>query len=297
MVGPTASGKSDVALAVAEQLGDTDLISIDSMQVYRGMDVGTAKPTTEQRARVRHHLLDLVDPTCDFTVAEFQREYRRTLAELAASGRRAILVGGTGLYHRAVVDELELPGEWPDIRARLTAEAERAGPEVLHIRLAAVDPEAAAKIEPGNARRVVRALEVWEGSGRRFSSFGPGLDAYPASPVVQFGLRWDREVLGERIRRRVEWMIGHGLLDEVMRLRERGLSRTAAQALGYKELLAHLDGELTLDASIELTVVRTRQFAVRQLRWFQRDPRVRWIDIEHDPVTEAAPAVRAALAA
>jgi tRNA dimethylallyltransferase len=196
-----------------------------------------------------------------------------------------------------VIDDLDLPGEWPQIRAELTNEAAQLGTELLHARLAEIDPEAAAKMEPSNSRRIVRALEVWEGSGRRFSSYGPGLDAYPPSPIVQFGLRWDREVLARRIRRRVEVMMESGLLDEVIRLRERGLSRTAAQALGYKELLAHLDGELTLDAGVELIVVRTRQFAVRQLRWFQRDPRVRWIDIEHDPVTEAAPAVRAALAA
>jgi tRNA dimethylallyltransferase len=286
-----------VALAVADQLGDTDLITVDSMQVYRGMDIGTAKPTLEERERVPHHLLDLVDPSDDYTVAEFQREYRRVVADLAARGRRAILVGGTGLYHRAVIDELDLPGEWPEIRARLTTEAEQVGADVLHARLAAVDPEAAAKIEPSNTRRIVRALEVWEGSGRRFSSYGPGLDSYPPTPVVQIGLRWDRDVLAARIRQRVESMMEAGLLEEVIRLRERGLSRTARQALGYKELLAHLDGAPSLDASVELIVVRTRQFAVRQLRWFQRDPRVRWIDIEHDPVTEAAPVVRAALAA
>jgi tRNA dimethylallyltransferase len=284
-------------MAVAEQVGGTELISIDSMQVYRGMDIGTAKPTPEDRARVPHHLLDLVDPDCDHTVAEFQREYRRVVGDLAGRGRRGILVGGTGLYHRTAIDELDLPGEWPDIRDRLIVEADRLGPEVLHARLAAIDPEAAARMESTNTRRVVRALEVWEGSGRRFSSYGPGLDAYPPSPIVQLGLRWDRAVLAARIRRRVETMMAQGLLDEVIRLRDRGLSRTAAQALGYKELLAHLDGAQSLDATVELIVVRTRQYAVRQLRWFQRDPRVRWIDIEHDPVTEAAPAVGAALTA
>jgi tRNA dimethylallyltransferase len=246
---------------------------------------------------VPHHLIDLVDPSDDHTVADFQREYRNVVSELSRRGRCGILVGGTGLYHRAVIDELDLPGEWPDIRARLVAEADQLGTKLLHARLAAVDPEAAAKMEEDNTRRVVRALEVWEGSGRRFSSYGPGLDAYPPSAIAQFGLRWDREVLASRIRRRVESMMERGLLDEVVRLRERGLSRTAAQALGYKELLAYLDGELALDAAVELIAQRTRQFAVRQLRWFQRDPRVRWIDIEHDPVTEAAPAVAAAFSA
>jgi tRNA dimethylallyltransferase len=295
VVGPTASGKSEVAMAVAAQLGDVELLSIDSMQVYRGMDIGTAKPTAAERAAVPHHLIDLVEPTEEFTVAEFQRAYRLVLDDLGARERRAVLVGGTGLYHRSVIDDLDLPGEWPEVRARLDAEAIELGPEPLHARLTTIDPDAAARMEPTNARRVVRALEVCEGSGRPFSSFGPGLDTYPPSPVVQIGLRWDRAVQAARIERRVNQMIDDGLLDEVRRLAERGLSRTAAQALGYKELLVHLDGACSLDEAVEQVVVRTRQFAVRQLRWFQRDPRVRWIDVEHDPVAEAAPTVLAAL--
>ena len=295
VVGPTASGKSAVALAAAEGRGDVELMSIDSMQVYRGMDIGTAKPSPDERVRVPHHLLDLVDPTQDFTVAEFQREYRAAVADIAARGKRAILVGGTGLYHRAVIDDLDLPGEWPAIRADLLAEADVLGPIPLHARLATLDPAAAARIEPTNTRRIVRALEVCEGSGRRFSSFGPGLDVYPPSPIVQIGLRWDRDVLAARIEQRVRAMIDAGLLDEVRALRATGMSRTAAQALGYKELLAHLDGGQPLAESVEQIVVRTRQFAVRQLRWFQRDPRVRWVDIAHDPVAEALPIVAAAL--
>jgi tRNA dimethylallyltransferase len=297
VVGPTASGKSSVAMAVAEQLGDVELVSVDSMQVYRGMDIGTAKPSVGERARVRHHLLDLIDACDEFTVAEFQRAYSLALSDIAGRGHRAILVGGTGLYHRAVIDDLDLPGEWPDIRRRLEAEAAASGPEALHARLTAVDPDAAARMEPTNTRRTIRALEVCEGSGRRFSSFGPGLDAYPPSPVVQIGLRWDRGVLAGRIEQRVHDMISDGLLDEVRRLNATtgGLSRTAAQALGYKELIAHLDGACSLDDAVEQVVVRTRQFAVRQLRWFRRDPRVRWVDVEHDPVAEAAPAVLAAL--
>ena len=297
VVGPTASGKSAVAMAVAEELGDVELVAIDSMQVYRGMDIGTAKPTAEERVRVPHHLLDLVEPSDEFTVAEFQRAYAATIDDIAARGGRAILVGGTGLYHRAVIDDLDLPGEWPDVRARLTAEADALGPEALHVRLAALDPDAAAKMEPTNVRRIVRALEVCEGSGRRFSSFGPGLDAYPPTPVAQVGLDWDRAVLTTRIEQRVHQMMDGGLLDEVRRLHAApgGLSRTAAQALGYKELIAHLDGACSLDAAVEQVVVRTRQFAVRQLRWFRRDPRVRWVRVDHDPVAEAAPAVLAAL--
>jgi tRNA dimethylallyltransferase len=295
VVGPTASGKSSVALAVAERLGDVELLSIDSMQVYRGMDIGTAKPTASERAAVRHHLIDLVEPSDEFAVAEFQRAYRAVLADLAARGKRAILVGGTGLYHRTVIDDLDLPGEWPAIRARLDGEAAAIGPEPLHARLAGIDPTGAARMEPTNLRRIVRALEVCEGSGRPFSSFGPGLATYPPSPVTQIGLRWARAVQAERIERRVHQMMADGLLDEVRGLAERGLSRTAAQALGYKELLAHLDGVCSLDEAVAHVITRTRQFAVRQLRWFQRDPRVQWIDIAHDPVTEAAPTVLAAL--
>ena len=296
VVGPTASGKSAVAMAVAEQLGDVELVSVDSMQVYRGMDIGTAKPTPDERARVPHHLIDLVEPCDEFSVAEFQRAYEAVLSDLVVRGRRALLVGGTGLYHRVVIDGLDIPGEWPDIRARLEAEAADDGAEALHARLAEVDPDAAAKMEPTNTRRIVRALEVWEGSGRRFSSFGPGLDAYPPSPVAQICLRWDRDALTERIVQRVHRMIDDGLVDEVRRIAEgAGFSRTAAQALGYKEIIAHLRGETTLDEAVELISLRTRQFAVRQERWFRRDPRVTWVDVQHDPVVEATPVVLAAL--
>jgi tRNA dimethylallyltransferase len=295
VVGPTASGKSAVALAVAEQLGDVELISIDSMQVYRGMDIGTAKASPVERARVPHHMMDLVDASDDFTVAEFQGEYRRVLADITVRGKAAILVGGTGLYHRAVVDDLDLPGEWPAIRSGLLAESDVLGPAALHARLATLDPAAAAKIEPGNTRRIARALEVYEGSGRQFSSFGPGLDVYPPSPITQIGLRWDRDVLVTRIEQRVQAMIEAGLVDEVRTLRDSGMSRTAAQALGYKELLAHLDRGQSLAETVEQIVVRTRQFAVRQLRWFQRDPRVRWVDVVSDPVAESGPIVAAAL--
>ena len=288
IVGPTASGKSAVALHVAEQAGAA-LISVDSMQVYRGMDIGTAKPTPAEQARVRHHLIDLVDPSEAFTVAQFQQAYRALDASLGP----AILVGGTGLYHRAVLDDLDLPGEWPALRAELLTQPAAA----LHARLTELDPAAAAKMEPTNQRRVVRALEVTLGSGRPFSSFGPGLDAYPPNPIAQIGLRWNRAVLADRIQQRVEQMLAAGLLGEVARLLAApgGLSRTAAQALGYKELIEHLRGDVTFDAAVARIVVRTRQFAVRQLRWFGRDPRVAWVDVEHDPVAEVAPVVLTAL--
>lgn len=295
VVGPTASGKSSVALAAAERVGDVDLISVDSMQVYRGMDIGTAKASAAEQARVPHHLIDLVDPTVDFGVAEFQQAYERAVADIGGRGRRAILVGGTGLYHRAVIDDLELPGEWPKVRARLAAEITRAGAPTMHARLAELDPSAAAKMEPTNERRIVRALEVCEGSGRPFSSFGPGLDSYPSTAVAQIGLRWERPALARRIEQRVHQMMTDGLLAEVEALVHRELSRTARQALGYKELLAYLEGAVSLDEATELIVVRTRQFAVRQERWFRRDPRVVWVDVESDPVAEVLPDVLSAL--
>ena len=207
-----------------------------------------------------------------------------------------LLVAGTGLYHRVVIDDIELPGQWPDVRAELEQDAERLGAPALHARLAVLDPVAAGRMEPTNTRRVVRALEVCVGSGRPFSSFGPGLDVYPPTPVVQLGLRWPRARLAERIEQRVQTMIDAGLVDEVAALLERPISRTARQALGYKELIDHLEGRCTLDAAIATIVTGTRQFAVRQERWFRRDPRVRWIDIEADPVAEALPAVVDALA-
>jgi tRNA dimethylallyltransferase len=279
-------------MAVARRLGDVELVSIDSMQVYRGMDIGTAKPSPAERAEIPHHLIDLVEPTHDFTVAEFQVAYTSVVEAIGERRHRALLVGGTGLYHRVVIDDFELPGEWPAVRAEIDAEEDTA---VLFSRLSELDPAAAAKIEPTNRRRVVRALEVTIGSGRPFSSFGPGVDNYPPSAVTQIGLRWPRNVLTDRIGERVHQMIDAGLIGEVDALRRRGLSRTAAQALGYKEILEALEGRIGKDEAIEMIITRTRRFAVRQERWFRRDPRVRWIDVEHDPVAEVAPAVIDAL--
>jgi tRNA dimethylallyltransferase len=293
-VGSTASGKSAVALEVARRLGDVEIVSIDSMQVYRGMDIGTAKPTPVERAEIAHHLLDLVDPTDDFTVADFRDAYSRALVEIAGRSHRALLVGGTGLYHRVVIDDFDLPGQWPDVRSGLETEVDAGA---LFARLRALDPVAARKMEPTNRRRVVRALEVTIGSGRPFSSFGPGVDDYPPSEVAQIGLRWPREIIAGRIENRVEQMFADGLVAEVRRLGTAGFSRTAAQALGYKETLELLEGRMSQDEAIAMIVTRTRQFAVRQERWFRRDPRVRWIDVEHDPVAEAAPVVIEALTA
>jgi len=259
------------------------------MQVYRRMDIGTAKPSAAERAEVPHHCLDLVDPDRDFTVAQFKAAHTSAMEEIGRTGGLAVLVGGTGLYHRVVVDDFDLPGEWPELRAELETVDDTGE---LHRRLLALDPVGAAKIEPNNRRRVVRALEVSIGSGRPFSSFGPGVNAYPVSAVVQIGIRRPRPVLTECIGQRVHRMIEAGLVDEVRAIADSpGFSRTSAQALGYREILEHLDGSTSQDEAIATIITRTRQFAVRQDRWFRRDPRVRWVDVEHDPVAEVVPAV------
>jgi tRNA dimethylallyltransferase len=250
------------------------------MCVYRGMDIGTSKPGPEARAAVPHHLLDLVDPDEDFTVTQFQQAARAALAGIAARGHHALLVGGTGLYLRAVVDDFAIPGRYPDVAAALEAELDegRAGPADLHARLAALDPVGAARMEPTNRRRVVRALEVTVGSGRPFSTFGPGLEAYPDNGVAQVGLSVPPEEIDDRIDARFDRMVERGLVEEVRGLaaRSAGMSRTARQALGYRELLAHVEDGVPLSRCLEEAKQHTRQFARRQASWFRRDPRVRW---------------------
>jgi tRNA dimethylallyltransferase len=297
ILGPTASGKSDVAMALAAADQRVELLVVDSMQVYREMDIGTAKPSAADRARVVHHGLDLVDPADDFTVTRFAEVAADALADIAGRGARPVLVAGTGLYLRAVTDPMDVPGQWPDVRERLEARLAVVGSAALHAELTATDPLAASRIDPANQRRTVRALEVTIGAGRPFSSFGPGVGEYPDVPFTMVGLRWPRPLLAERIARRVQAMMDAGLLDEVRRLalRPGGWSRTARQALGYKELLDHLDGRSSLDEAVEATVRRTRQFAVRQERWFRRDPRVRWVDLHDDPVAEVLAALAGSL--
>ncbi len=280
LVGVTASGKSETALGLARRRGDCEIVSVDSMCVYRGMDIGTSKPGPEARAAVPHHLLDLVDPEEDFTVTRFQAAARDALDGIERRGHHALLVGGTGLYLRAVVDDLAIPGRYPDVAAALEAELDdgRATPADLHARLAAFDPVGAARMEPTNRRRVVRALEVTIGSGRPFSTFGPGLEAYPAAGVAQVGLALPPDEVDRRIEGRLDRMVEAGLVDEVRALagRPAGISRTARQALGYREVLAHVEGGAPLADCLEEAVRRTRQFARRQASWFRRDPRVTW---------------------
>ncbi len=282
-MGSTASGKSALAVEVARRCPDVELVSVDSMQVYRGMDIGTAKPTSAEQAEVAVHLLDLAEPCEEYSVAEFQAAARATVAAIEDRGHRALLVGGTGLYLRAVVDGLQLPAQWPEIRAELEEEPDTA---VLYRRLEEADPVAAARMEPTNRRRVVRALEVVVGSGRAFSSFGPGLDVHPATRFRLAGVWLPRPVVSERITVRLQAMVDSGLLDEVRALlvRPGGLSRTAGQALGYREVLRHLAGECTLEEAVAEAVRRTRAFARRQRMWFRRDPRVTWYGAGENPV-------------
>jgi len=294
IVGPTASGKSSVAMAVAQAetsaQNPVHIVAVDAMQVYRDMNIGTAKPTLQDQSLVPHHCLDLVDSHERFTVAEFKKSATVALDEIAKVGGRALFVAGTGLYLRAVIDDLVLPGEFAETRITLEQETNTA---VLFARLTELDPQAAQKIEQSNRRRIVRALEVCIGSGKPFSSFGPGTSAYPDNGVIQIGLRWSRERLAQRVADRVHAMMSDGLLAEVTALRnsKNGLSRTAAQALGYKELLVYLDGKMGLDEAVNQTIIHTRQFAVRQERWFRRDPRIKWVSISEDPVAEIVPVV------
>ena len=294
IVGPTASGKSSVAMAVAQAetsaQNPVHIVAVDAMQVYRDMNIGTAKPTVQDQSLVPHHCLDLVDSHERFTVAEFKKSATVALDEIAKVDGRALFVAGTGLYLTAVIDDLVLPGEFAETRITLEQETNTA---VLFARLTELDPQAAQKIEQSNRRRIVRALEVCIGSGKPFSSFGPGTSAYPDNGVIQIGLRWSRERLAQRVADRVHAMMSDGLLAEVTALRnsKNGLSRTAAQALGYKELLVYLDGKMGLDEAVNQTIIHTRQFAVRQERWFRRDPRIKWVSISEDPVAEIVPVV------
>ena len=281
LVGPTATGKSALALEVARQCDDVELVSVDSMQVYRGMDVGTAKPTAAERAEAHHHLLDIADPSEDFSVARFRESFEDVLRGIEARGHRALLVGGTGLYLRAVVDGLDVPGLYPDVRAELEADPDTAS---LHRRLEDVDPEAAMKMLSTNRRRVLRALEVTLGSGRPFSSYGPGLDHHPPTRFRLVGVWLPRAVVAARIEIRLKHMFAEGLVDEVRQLAAAGMSRTARQALGYKEVLAHLEHGFPIDAAIDEAVRRTRAFARRQRVWFRRDPRIRWLGAVANPL-------------
>jgi tRNA dimethylallyltransferase len=291
IVGPTATGKTALAVALARADPSFELISADAIAVYRGLDIGTAKPTAGERRGVVWHLLDVVGPGEEFSVAQFQSRARSAVAGIEARGHVPVLVGGTGLYQRAVVDELDIPPRFPDLRAVLEADAAR-DLAASYAQLCALDPAAAEKMTAQNLRRIVRALEVTIGTGRPFSSFGPGLGRYAETSWSIVGLTRSRDDLAASIAARLEHQLAAGLIDETAQLLARpgGLSRTARQALGYRELIEHLGGRRRLDATRAEIVQRTRSFARRQLAWFRRDPRIRWFDARTD---DLAAAVRA----
>jgi tRNA dimethylallyltransferase len=277
LVGPTASGKTEAGVRVAESLG-AEIVSVDSMLVYRGMDVGTAKPAPAERFGVRHHLLDVADPSEAFSVARYQGLARDAVVQIRGRDGRVLLVGGSGLYFRAIADDLEFPGTEPQARRNLEAEASVLGAGQMHARLAELDPVAAAKIEPDNVRRTVRALEVAAVTGRTFSSYAGAWERYPTEHVRAAGIDIARPALSRRIEARVEAMLAAGVLDEVRGLLDRGLFGwlTSSQAIGYAEFARHLRGELSLREAVAGTVKRTKALARRQLAWFRRDPRIRW---------------------
>ena len=277
VVGPTASGKSELAIRLAQETGG-EIVNADSMQLYRGMDIGTAKLPPDQRGGIPHHLLDIWDTRHTANVAEYQRLARAAVEEIRGRGRVPVLTGGSGLYVRAVLDPLEFPGTDPELRERLEAELAEAGPAALHARLAGADPAAAAAILPSNGRRIIRALEVMELSGHPFTATLPEHESlYPAT---QIGLRMERAELDQRITSRAASMFADGLVDEVAALERAGLreGRTASRALGYAQVLRHLAGEWTAEDARADTAQATRRFARRQESWFRRDPRITWLE-------------------
>ncbi len=282
IVGSTASGKSSLAIELARRRSNVEIISIDSMAIYRGMDIGTATPTVAEQEEVPHHLINIVDPSDEFALPLFQSAVEKALEEITNRGNRAVLVGGTGLHVRAVVDRLQVPPRFLSIRDEIELIPETA---FLYRRLKDLDPLASEKIEPGNRRRIVRALEVTLGTGRPFSSFGPGLDVYPPSPFTEIGIRMPRDLNDLRIAERYKRQIEDGFVEEVKNLVSDGreLSKTASQALGYKQIISYIEGENTLEEAIESAIASTRRFARRQEKWFRRDPRIQWMELQKDP--------------
>ena len=268
-------------MAIAQRNPAFEIVSVDAMCVYRGMDIGTAKPSLEDQAAVAHHLIDIVEPSEDYSLQRFQSDCAAALRDIEQRAKRALLVGGTGLYVRAAVDGLDVPPRFPEIKAALEADPDTAA---LYARLQTLDPKGATKMEPNNRRRIIRALEVCEGSGRPFSSFGPGLDAYPPTDFRLIGLWPSREQLAARLDARFRGMLAAGFVDEVRRLARGEVSRTARQALGYRQLFDHVEGGRDLDECVAEAIKATVQFARRQRVWFRRDPRIAWLSADIDLV-------------
>jgi tRNA dimethylallyltransferase len=293
LVGPTAAGKSSLAAALVRRYDveerRAEIVNADSMLVYRGMDIGTAKPSEAERAEIPHHMIDLLDVTENATVAEFQQLARQAIADCIARNSIPVVVGGSALYVRAIIDDFDFPGTDPAVRARLEHELSTQGAERLHLRLSEADPVTATRILPGNARRVIRALEVIELTGRSFSAVLPE-HRYRLADVVQIGIAIDRATLDARIAARVEAMWAAGFVDEVRRLEEAGLRAglTASRALGYQQVLRYLDGEISEAQARDLTVIGTRKFARRQESWFRKDARISWLPYDHTELVSAA---------
>ena len=293
VVGPTAAGKSALSIALAHTLGG-EVVNADSMQLYRGMDIGTAKLTADEREGVPHHVLDVWDVSEPASVAAYQELARAAVDDILVRGKVPLLVGGSGLYIRAVLEEFEFPGTDPAIRERLEHELARTGPAPLYDRLRQLDEPAAVRILPSNGRRIVRALEVIELTGAPFTAALPA--PTPHYPSVQLGVDRETAALDRRIADRVEQMWAAGLLEEVRGLDGLRDGRTASRALGYQQALAHLDGELTRDQAVDETIRATRRFVRRQRSWFRRDPRISWLDGASPTLTEDALAACAAAA-
>jgi tRNA dimethylallyltransferase len=281
VVGATATGKTALAVALARRDPSIELASMDAYACYRRLDIGTAKPTADERRGISWHLIDLVEPTEEFSITQFAAAARGALAGIASRAGSTCLVGGSGLYLRAVLDDLTPPPRFPEVSERLEAEAtDQKALRAMHNRLAEIDPLGASRMEPTNRRRVLRALEVSIGTGRPFSSFGPGLGVYPARSCRLIGLDFARDELDRRLVSRLANQLERGFLEEVRSLIESRttLSRTAAQAIGYRELAQVVAGSMTLpDASVEI-LRRSRNLARRQMAWLRRDPRILWVD-------------------
>ncbi|HXG38263.1 MAG TPA: tRNA (adenosine(37)-N6)-dimethylallyltransferase MiaA [Bacteroidota bacterium] len=279
LVGPTASGKTPLSCLLAEQLNG-EIISADSRQVYKHLDIGTAKPSREQLKQIKHHFIDILEPTEEYSAGQYGKEALSTVKRILQRGRFPILVGGSGLYIRAVIDGLfEGPGKDPEVRFQLEQRLREEGAEALLEQLKKVDPQSATMMSPSKPRRILRALEVYYITGKPLSKFHAEQQRQSDIEFVQFGLHWDRKELYKRINERVDRMMQHGFLDEVRGLKKMGLSSSlnALNTVGYKELFEYLDGKLRLDEAVELIKRNTRRFAKRQLTWFRADKRIRWI--------------------
>jgi tRNA dimethylallyltransferase len=278
IAGATATGKSSLSVELAQAI-DAEIINADSMQVYRGMDIGTAKISFEERQGIPHHMLDVLDVNQDSTVAWYQSGAREVIDEIHSRGKSVVMVGGTGLYIKAVIDELNFPDTDPMVRHTLNKEAEELGIDAMFARLEKLDPAAAIAIDRANLRRMIRALEVIEITGKPFTANLPREESIRYPDARQFGLVMDRELLSTRIDERVNTMFEEGFVEEVQKLMPAGLleGRTAQRALGYSQIVSHLQGEVSLDAAIEETKRATRQYARRQETWFSRDARIKWI--------------------